>query len=124
MRGLGGQILGTAAALLLIAASFAGFFTLTPWLACRPLSELAQTMRDPVIQQENPGLREGMPLPSGMRCFTVEHNRVYFFVHGLIAEEPGRFALHVAAMIVPCVLLLLLLRSGPRAPGTLDGDKR
>jgi hypothetical protein len=82
------RVVVSAIQLLLVALGFAAFTSLTPWLGCRPLTELP--------------LREASALvvPRNAQCFTNNHGRIAFHTHGLISREPGRFALHVAALVI------------------------
>jgi hypothetical protein len=90
--------------LALLSAGMAGFFALTPWLGCRPLDRLP---------------REGLvpPPPSDARCFTYSHGEVRFHSHGLIAEEPVLFALHVLAFAIPVLALIWLVLWKPSDAG-------
>lgn len=88
-----------AAQLVLLGAGFASFVALTPWLACKPLSELP------------PERSARLVVPPSARCFTYEHGEVDFHDHGLIAEEPVRFGLHVLGVAGPVLLLLFSARS-------------
>ena len=79
--------------LLLIGLAFAAFISLTPWLGCRPLSELPSTGSGTSV------------VPSDAQCFTDNHGQIAFHTHGLIALEPGRFTLHVATLVLVLALL-------------------
>jgi len=102
------------AQLTLLVAIFASFFSLTVWLDCRPLAELT------------PEQRGSMPIPQGAACFTDNHGQIAFHAHGLVSQEPVRFAISVAGVLIPWILLLstfLFVKSkGPRV-GRRAGEK-
>jgi len=99
----------SVAQLALVVAIVASFFSLTVWVGCRPLAEL------------NPGQRGSMPIPQDAACFTDNHGQIAFHAHGLISQEPVRFAISVAGVLIPWFLLLstflLVKNKGPRVGG-------
>jgi hypothetical protein len=100
------RILISITQLALVLAMFAAFFSLTPWLGCRPLDELPSEQR------------AAKSISPEVVCFTDNHGQIAFHNHGLISQEPERFAFHVVGVIVPFGLLLLSLwyfRSSRRA---------
>jgi hypothetical protein len=74
--------------LALVVGIFLAFFSLTPWLGCRPISELPSGQQLPT------------PTPPDAVCFTNNHGHIAFHTHGLISQEPLRFAAHVAILII------------------------
>lgn len=80
----------SAIQLVLLLSAFAAFFALTPWLGCEPIDEMSSE------QQANAPVP-----PADAVCFTINHGEIAFHRHGLISEEPGRFALHLAAFVLP-----------------------
>jgi hypothetical protein len=74
--------------LALVGGIFLAFFSLTPWLGCRPISELPS------------GEQLLTPMPPNAVCFTNNHGHIAFHTHGLISQEPLRFAVHVAILII------------------------
>lgn len=95
------------ARVVLLATMLLAFFSLTPWLGCRPLNELPSTQQQKV------------EVPADAVCFTDNHGRVAFHQHGLISQEPYRFVGHLIAFLLPAVLMILLdRRSRARSSST------
>jgi hypothetical protein len=86
------RIVTSLSQLGLVGATGAAFFALTPWLGCRPLAELP--------------IDHSAAVPPSAMCFTDNHGQIAFHAHGLIAQEPLRFSVHVLAIVVPFALLV------------------
>jgi hypothetical protein len=74
------------------------FFVWAPWLACRPLTDLAS--QRVVVDQ----------VPTDARCYTVEHGRIHFDSHGTVADDPYRFMATTAILVLLWGLFLWSFR--------------
>jgi hypothetical protein len=106
------RVLVSILQLILVGGLFASFFALTPWLGCKPLAELPSASA------------ASSTVPADAQCFTDNHGQIAFHAHGLISEEPVRFAIHVAALLALFGLLLLSFWKvgalGSRSRGTVS----
>jgi hypothetical protein len=62
-------------------------FTWALWLACKPLSDLAQ------------GGHPSAAIPPGAMSYSVNKTGVMFFNHATVAEDPASFALLTALLL-------------------------
>ena len=75
--------------LVLLFVMALGFFSITPWLGCRSLSEISD-----------------INIPKDAVCFTDNHGVIAFHKHGLISKEPIRFVFHLLIMAIPFYFLI------------------
>src|ERR1044072_6142196 len=78
-----------AARIFFFAGMMETFFLWAPWIACKPLSDLAKE-----------GLAAPSPVPAWAKCYVIEHGSVVFRDHGTVAQSPIAFAATTAILLM------------------------